>query len=223
MLKKALALSITLVFAAATLVFADETTNLIDKIMTRYRDTPAFEASFRQTLTHKESGAQDNRQGRLRFQKPLKIHWRTSAPNEETLIITDQEIWDYIPDEKIAYKYSPALAQDSRSLIQVLTGQAALNRDFDVKNGGRENGRIKLILYPNEPSTQLVEAYIWVEPDTGLIRRATIIDFYGNTNDVSLENISPKESIPPSAFKFSPPKGVEVEDRRDVSNKDLFK
>ena len=223
MLKKVLALSTMFVFAAATAVFADETTNLIDKIRTRYSDMPAFEASFKQTLTHKESGARENRQGRLRFQKPLKINWRTASPNEETLIITDKEIWDYIPDEKIAYKYSPALAQDSRSLIQVLTGQAALNRDFDVKNAGRENGRIKLALYPNEPTTQLVEAQIWVEPDTGLIRRANIIDFYGNSNDVSLENLTPKDSIPPSAFKFSPPKGVVVEDRQNDSSKELFK
>ena len=220
---KKICAAILFVLLGAASVFADETTNLIDRIRARYDGMSAFEASFKQKLTHRESGASEERTGRLRFQKPLKFSWQTKAPHEETLVVTERDIWNYIPDEKIAYKYSPDLAKDSRSLIQVITGQAALNRDFDVKNGGRENGVVKLILYPDEPAPQLTEAHIWVEPDTGLIRRANIIDFYGNSNDVILDNISPKDSFPPSAFKFSPPKGVDVEDRRDVANRDLFK
>ncbi|MDE5831454.1 MAG: outer membrane lipoprotein chaperone LolA [Desulfovibrio sp.] len=223
MLKKIAALAILMIMTLAQTARADETTNLIDRIRTRYEGMPAFEANFKQILTHKESGAKEERQGRLRFQKPLKIRWQSNAPHEETLLVTDNEIWDYIPEEKIAYKYSPALVQDSRNLIQVLTGQAALNRDFDVKSDGAEKGRARLILYPNEPTTQLTEARIWVEPDTGLIRRASIVDFYGNTNDVELTSLSPKDSLPPSTFKFSPPKGVEVEDRRDATNQELFK
>lgn len=200
-------------------------TRLIDLIQNRYEQTQAFDSTFEQTLTHKESGAQEKRQGKLLFQKPLRIRWETRKPHEETLVVTDKEIWDYLPDEEIAYRYSPELIKDSRNIIQVVTGQAALNRDFDVKNDGRENGLVKLLLYPREPSPQLVEAAIWVDPDTGFIRRARIIDFYGNGNEVKFGKFAPRESISPSQFAFTPPKGIEVEDRMEkgLQERELFK
>lgn len=223
MLKKFVFLLFPLFLLAASATRADDAVNAVEKIRSRYAQTPAFDASFRQTLTHRESGAEEKREGRLRFQKPLKISWITKPPHEETLIVTDSSVWDYFPDEKIAYKYAPEIVRDSRGLIQVLTGQAALNRDFEVKYEGRENGLVKLLLYPNEPTAQLTEARIWAEPDSGFIRRVRVIDFYGNSNDVALGEINPRDSIPPSAFKFSPPKGVETEDRTRDGSRELFK
>lgn len=106
------------------------------------------------------------------FQKPLLIRWQTAKPHAETLVVTNKEIWDYLPDEEVAYRYPPSLAQDSRSIIQVITGQAVLTKDFEVKDEGLEQGLAKLRLYPKEPAPQMVEALIWVDPASGYIRRA---------------------------------------------------
>lgn len=200
-------------------------TALLDRIQSLYGGMDSFTAGFEQTLTHKESGSTEKRDGRLAFQKPLRIRWQTAKPHEETLVVTDKEIWDYLPDEQIAYRYSPDLVKDSRNIIQVITGQSALNRDFEVKSGGKENGLVKLVLYPNEPTTQMVEAHLWVDPGEGYIRRAKIIDFYGNGNDIKLKNINRDARIQASEFSFKPPKGIEVEDRIDkkVEERELFK
>ena len=204
---------------------ADDAVRYADLIRTRYEALKSFAADFEQTLTHKESGAVEKRKGRLLFQKPLLIRWQTEKPHEETLVVTGKEIWDYLPDEDIAYRYPPNLVQDSRSIIQVLTGQSAMNRDFDVKVAGREGGLVRLLLYPHEPTPQMVEAAIWVEPETGYIRRADIIDFYGNANDVRFTSFRPDARVAPSEFRFTPPAGVEVEDRidRTIEERELFK
>lgn len=198
--------------------------NLVDLIQKQYAQTQAFEADFEQTLTHKESGTTDRRKGRLVFQKPLLIRWQTQKPNAETLIVTAKEIWDYIPDEEIVYRYSPDLVKDSRNIIQVLTGQARLTQDFDVKGMGSENGFSRLALYPKEPTPQMVDAMIWVNPE-GFIRRVKINDFYGNGNDVRLSSFKPLKTVPAAEFRFTPPKGVEVEDRidRKVQERELFR
>lgn len=198
---------------------------MIDKIKNTYNKMQAFKGEFSQTLLHKESGAKEKRDGTLKFQKPLLIRWETAKPNEELLVITGKEIWDYLPEEEIAYRYPMSLAQDSRSIIQVITGQAALSEDFKIKNLGKENNLQKFSLFPKEPTTQMVEGIIWVSPDTGHIKRAKIIDFYGNENDISFRSFSPENKIADSAFKFTPPKGIEVEDRRDrqIQEKELFK
>ena len=217
-----LALAAGLVLLAAS---AAQAADIANTIQARYDKLRTFSASFEQTLTHKESGSVEKRQGSLLFQKPLLIRWQTDKPHEETLVVTHKEIWDYLADEEIAYRYPLELVRDSRTIIQVITGQAALTKDFDVKEAGQENGLAKLHLYPKEPAPQMVEALLWVEPSTGYIRRASIIDFYGNSNDVRFTQFKPDTSLKESDFTFTAPKGVEVEDRidRKVQEKELFK
>ena len=217
-----LALAAGLVLLVAS---AAQAADIAATIQARYEKLRTFSATFEQTLTHKESGSVEKRQGNLLFQKPLLIRWQTDKPHEETLVVTHKEIWDYLADEEIAYRYPLELVRDSRTIIQVITGQAALTKDFDVKEAGQENGFAKLHLYPKEPAPQMVEALLWVEPSTGYIRRASIIDFYGNSNDVRFTQFKPDTSLKESDFTFTAPKGVEVEDRidRKVQEKELFK
>lgn len=198
---------------------------IIEEIQAKYEKINSIAASFSQSLLHKESGAEEKRTGTLHFKKPLQVRWETAKPHPETLVITAKEIWDYLPDEEIVYKYAPQLVQDSRSLIQVVTGQARLDKDFDVKEEGEEGGLVKLRLYPKEPSPQMVEAIIWVDSNSKLIKKASIIDFYGNINQIAFTQMSPNASLPKDVFTFTPPKGIEVEDRTDnkLEERELFK
>ena len=159
-------------------------------IRDRYASLKSFQANFTQYLTHQESGQTEKREGELLFRRPFLVSWETKPPVAERLIITDKEIWDYIADENIAYRYPRELVEDSRSLIQVVTGQALLSKDFDVKDAGTE-GKLRILqLYPKEPVPQLVEARLYVDPEKGYIQRAVITDFYGNA------------SLPPRAWKW---------------------
>ncbi|MGE9986628.1 outer membrane lipoprotein chaperone LolA [Desulfovibrio sp. SGI.169] len=214
-----------IVFCALFSVSAVVAADLASIIRQRYETLKSFSAEFEQTLTHKESGSVERRRGSLLFQKPLLIRWQTAKPHEETLVVTAKEIWDYLPDEEVAYRYPPSLVRDSRSIIQVITGQAALTKDFEVKPEGDEQGLARLRLYPKEPAPQMVEALIWVEPDSGCIRRASIVDFYGNTNEVRFLSFKADARLNAADFSFTPPRGIDVEDRidRDVPERELFK
>ncbi len=193
-------------------------------IRNRYASLNTFQAEFTQYLTHQESGSTEKREGRLLFKKPLFISWQTRTPVAEQLVINDKEIWNYIPDEKVAYRYPRELVEDSRSLIQVVTGQALLSQDFEASDAGTE-GKLRILqLYPKEPLPALVEARLYVDPDKGYIQRAVITDFYGNNNDVRFTSFIPNADISSRAFNFRPPSGVEVEDRVDriLESRDLF-
>ena len=72
-----------------------------------------------------------------------------------------------------------------------------------------------LRIYPKEPTTQMVEAQLWVNPGTKLINKAVITDFYGNTNEVAFSRITPDATPARNAFTFSPPEGIDVEDLRE--------
>ena len=214
-------LSLLCLLLPASSVLADDLSAVIQK---HYQTMTSFAANFAQTLTHRESGAVEKRQGTVTFVKPLRLRWETKAPRKELLLITKNVIWNYIPEEEVAYQYNPGLMQGAANIIQVITGQSDLMRDFDVKRVGLENGLQRLKLYPKNPTTQLVEADIWVDPTTGVICKSESVDFYGNSNLIAFdgytENIQPKDAL----FTFTPPKGVEVEDRRkDTGERDLLR
>lgn len=208
-----LAVYIALFMGSSLVQAAQNNDELLTRIQNAYAKINTFEATFNQTLTHKESGSTEKRKGTIQFQKPLQVRWQTQKPHEETLIINSREIWDYLPDEQVAYRYSPSVAQDSRSVIQVVTGQAKINKDFDVKRAANDNGLVKLALYPKDPTPDMVEAAIWVDPANGIIQRTQVIDFYGNRNDIAFQAFKPGAKIPEKQFSFTPPKGVDVEDR----------
>ena len=197
---------------------------VVKEVQRVYGAMDVFQATFTQTLTHRESDSFEVRKGELLFKKPLLIRWETAKPHAELLLMNHREIWNYLPDEKLAYRYAPDLAQDSHALLRVVTGQARLDQDFIVEEAGKEDGLLRLRLYPREPTQQMVEAGIWVDPAAYLIKKAVIIDFFGNSNAVAFTGYTNKLKLEEKSFDFAPPKGVVVEDRRKSGVREqLFK
>ena len=205
--------------------FAADLNQTLDKMQQVYQNVNSMVSNFTQTLLHKESGGIQTRQGVLKFKKPMLVHWDVAGTDKETLVITKNEIWDYLADEEVAYRYSLELVEDSNSFIRVVTGQANVRQDFEAELQGETNGVAEIRLYPRNPTQQLTEAYLWVDVHTGIIKKLKIFDFFGNENSVEFASTDLNARLPDSTFTFTPPKGVEVEDRienNQVPEKSLF-
>ncbi|MDR2161845.1 MAG: outer membrane lipoprotein carrier protein LolA [Desulfovibrio sp.] len=189
-----------------------------EKLQGTYSRLTSLRADFSQILLHKESGAREERKGLLLFRKPLLVRWETKDPSPELLVVTASEIWNVFPLEEIAFKYSLNLARDARSIIRVVTGQSRLDQDFNVKEEGQEEGLSLLRLFPKEPTQSLVEALLWVDTGTGLIRRLRVYDFYLNENEIRFSSQEINVSLPDGAFAYTPDKGFAVEDRTGADN-----
>ena len=214
MLKKIL-LSLLICLMSASGAFAADP--LIAEIQNTYEKMKTFTGSFTQELKHRETGSTERRTGTLIFKKPLSVRWETVSPFPELLVINSNEVWDYLPDEELAYRHNRNVVHGSKSIIQVVTGQSRLDKDFDVEREADQNGLAVLRLYPKEPSTQLVEALLIVDPATKLLRSAETVDFYGNINRITFSRLTPNAPAPAESFTFTPPKGVTIEDRRKDS------
>lgn len=189
---------------------------LVGKIQAHYQKVSSLSGEFKQVLVHKESGSRTEQAGKLAFRKPLLVRWEVTTPKREELIVVNaNELWDYIPGEEIVYKYPVSLVQDSRTMIKVITGQADLREDFKVKAAGKEDGLNKLKLIPKEATQQITMALIWVSDD-GVIKRAMIQDFFGNENDITFTSLKFDVPMQDSMFKFTPPVGVEMQDRSSM-------
>lgn len=179
----------------------------------RYAAVRSMKAEFSQVLTHQESGNKEERTGVLYFAKPMKIRWETVSPIPELLLVTPEAVWNVFPEEDMAYKYPPELSEESGSIVRIVTGQSNLEKDFMIENKGTKNGVTSLILYPRNPTQSMTEAELQVEAATGVIKHATIVDFFNNRNAITFTSQTLDASLNDALFAFTPPKGMKVEDR----------
>lgn len=195
---------------------------LSSSVQKAYSGISTMRAEFSQTLVHKESGSREQRGGVLMFKKPLLVRWETQTPAPELLLVGRDAIWNAFPDEEITYKYALALAEDSSSIIRVVTGQAKLDQDFDLEEG-KEGGLLTVRLYPKEPTQAMVEALLWIDPQTYLLKKLRIYDFFGNENEIVFSKQTIGAVIDDAAFSYAPPQGFLVEDRSKDSGAALKK
>lgn len=201
-----------LALAATMQPAAAQANKIADAIQKRYDVTQFFQADFQQELTNAASGSVDKRSGRILFKQPSLVRWDTLKPEKELLIVGQKTVWDYFESEKVVLKYKPSQVFNSKTMIRFLSGKANLKEDFKVEEQGLDNGLIKLRLIPKEPEPSMVLAYLWVTPKTSMIARVLIVDFYGNGNQMTLENISTDKRPDANAFEFTVPQGVQVKD-----------
>jgi outer membrane lipoprotein carrier protein len=181
-------------------------------VQKRYAEIKTMRAVFEQRITHAESSSTEERRGEIYFQKPLLVRWTTEPPREELLVITDALIWQYFPDEELAYKYPLESVDDKNAFLRVLFGVSSLEESFEITVLPEENKLTKLKLEPYEPSVSLLEAAVWVEAESATIRRLAITDFYGNISEMNMTGLDFNLPVPEGTFAFTPPEGTEIED-----------
>lgn len=196
---------------AALLPDAAKAENITDAIQKRYESLHSFHTDFQQELTNAASGSVEKRSGKIWFKQSL-VRWETHKPEKELLVVGQTAVWNYFEADKLAIKYRPSQVFNSKTMIRFLSGKANLKEDFKVEGQGTENGMVKLRLIPKEPEPTMVLAYIWVNPKTNMLGRVLIVDFYGNGNMVSMQNLQLNTRAESKLFEFTPPKGIQVKD-----------
>lgn len=211
MLKRVLPIVLTMLFLAGV-AKADD---LLDGMQKKYEAMTSLSAEFEQVLFNTASGEEDKRSGSIAFKKPQLIRWETLEPEKELIVIGQDEVWDYIEEEMVAYKYTREYVLDSKTMIRFISGQANLEEDFYIEREGEEEGLVKLSLTPMEPEPQLVHAYLWVDPKTKLFKRITLMDFYGNENTLTFTSLEENPDLADDLFEFTPPEDVDIMDNSE--------
>ena len=186
---------------------------ITDAIQKRYDSLSSFETDFQQELTNAASGSVEKRSGKIWFKQSL-VRWETLKPEKELLVVGQHSVWDYFEADKVAMKYRSSQVFNSKTMIRFLSGKANLKEDFKIEDQGTDsaNGLLKLRLIPKDPEPTMVLAYIWVNTKTNMLGQVLIVDFYGNGNQVTLNNLQLNKKTEARMFEFIPPSGVQVKD-----------
>ena len=197
---------VLMVFAAGAASAAD----IARELQRRYDSVTSLQAEFVQTLTNASTGIGQERAGSLLYKRPQMARWETVKPEPELLVINRGQVWNYVQEEGVAYRYARQDILDSSTLVRLLSGQANLNEDFIVLGSTPEGEWTRLDLQPRDPEPGMVEATLWVDKKSVLIRQVMIKDFFANTNQVRLNDIELNPAIEDAVFEFSPPAGTTI-------------
>ncbi len=179
------------------------------RLQARYETIESFQSGFIQILTNAATREQEERMGRISFLKPLNVRWESSGPEEELLVVGKDTVWNYFPEENVAYRYETDEVLTSRNMIRFISGQARITEDFQVEDQGMEDDLHKIKLVPKNPEPDLVLAYIWSDEE-GIMHRILLVDFFGNGNELRLKDMDLNPDLDQDFFEFEPPAQVEV-------------
>jgi outer membrane lipoprotein carrier protein len=181
------------------------------RLQARYDETRAFRADFEQETYVVALGERDQARGTVAFSKPGRMRWDFTAPTKQQIVSDGATLWIYQPAERQVLQAGFQSAFVSTTPVSFLAGVGRITDDFVA-----------------EPATHpctAARAYVQLAPkvDQGLgglelavdratydIVEAAVTDPVGNVTTLRFLNMQRNVEIPPAAFTFTVPPGVDV-------------
>ncbi len=191
----------TLAFASFS-AFANPQLELTDRLS----KLKGFSANFTQKVTSPEGKLINEGKGKLSMRRPNLFRWETQTPEETYLISDGITLW----------YFNPFIEQVTAMWLENATEQTPFvlltrNNPNDWNKYKVEQNKDSFILSPKKVAN-MSQFEVNVSKD-GKIKYFSVIEQDGQKSHFQLTDLVAKLS-PLSLFKFTPPKGVEMDDQR---------
>ena len=174
----------------------------------RYNKIRTLQVKFTETYTSK--GRTHNESGVLYLRKPGKMRWEYASGQ---LFVSDGKfIYSYYPEEHRAEKMTMKETDDLRAPLAFLLGEVNFDRDFGTYRTKPQDGGALITALPKSDKFPYTEVTFLTAADF-TIRR---LEVRLQTNDLIVFTFEGEKQNPlltDALFQFTPPKGVELEDR----------
>ena len=165
-----------------------------------------FRAEFRQTVTDSEGQQTESAEGTVALARPGKFRWDYRTPPQ--VIVSDGvTVWLY--DEDLAQvTVRPAAEALIGTPALLLSGRADIRSEFQVSDGGSEDGLAWSRLEPRDAESDFRELRVGIAG--GELRRMVLVDRLGQVTRLDFDRIERNPSLDSKGFSFTPPPGVDV-------------
>ena len=170
------------------------------KFLTNYE---SFAASFNTESRDDLNVVLSEQSGIIRLIKPDKFLWRTDKPDEQIILVQNDDVTVYDPLlEQVTYLKLQDLS--GADVFQILMNPASLNKS-DLTITGRED----LYIIRSE-SEQAIFAEINILVDHGKLKEIVVHDVFGGFTRFTFSDVSINTEISKEEFEIEIPQGTDV-------------
>jgi outer membrane lipoprotein carrier protein len=164
-------------------------------------------AAFTQRVLGKGQSAVKESSGTFTFQRPGKFRWAYEKPFEQLIVGDGGKLWIYDRDlnQVIVRKLDLALGSSPAAL---LAGDNALEKNFDVSDGGRGEGLELIEATPRSAESGFQRVRIGFRDN--LPRVMELTDAFGNVTTLVFAGFERNPALDAGQFRFVPPPGADV-------------
>jgi outer membrane lipoprotein carrier protein len=152
--------------------------------------------------------------GTLTYRSPELFRIAYSDPEGDVVINDGEQVWIYLPSSQPGQVIrQPA---DQSEVQNPLTYLRDLRDYYVAVSGGTQTvaGRAtdRLVLTPADSRAPFMLLEVWVERETGFLRQVRTRTDEGVATTYTFVRLEPNPRLSAGAFRFEPPRGVEVFD-----------
>lgn len=161
---------------------------------------------FEQTVYGQDSGRGEVSKGVFAFERPGKFRWTYETPFPQVLVSDGVRLWAYDPElaQVTVKQVGDALGATPAA---ILAGDAALETNFTLADGGTLNGLQWVVATPKTDGT-FARMRLGFQ-DARLIGM-DIEDNFGQRTLLRFTVFDASAAIDPATFTFTPPPGADV-------------
>ncbi|WKZ56665.1 MAG: outer membrane lipoprotein carrier protein LolA [Bdellovibrionota bacterium] len=192
------------------------------ELQKRYAAVKSLRASFRQESFVAALDEVERSEGKVWFLTPAKMKWHYKSPNEQVFLLKEDTVYYYQAEERQLLVEELRGGMLSELPVSFLLGVGDIEKSFDLFGGCSTANGLLLGLKPksgSEPNLQ--ELWLLVDDDTFLPEGAKTVDLGGNATSIVFSQTERDVVIAESTFAADFPTGIDVQDRRQLREKDV--
>ena len=205
-----LAVSLALVWAMAAPAgaAANDVDGLLQRLGDAYEGLTSLSTEFTQETRFPGFSKGRVFGGTLELVRPDRMRWDYSQGSRQQLYVASRQVILFAPDSSQAIISELSPASDRQVPLHLLADVTGIRDTYHVTPG---DGGYALKLTPIEPHPQAPETIqLWLDPDTGLIRRVRLDLPGGSSSDITFSGLRANAPVDAARFRFTAPEGVHV-------------
>jgi len=165
------------------------------------------QGEFDQTVSAASGRKPQHASGSFVFARPGKFRWTYDKPYAQLLVSDGEKLWSWDRDlNQVTVKpLGDALGSTPAA---ILAGDDALERNFDLAEGGASDGLEWVLAKPRKADSSFESMRMGLAG--GLLKRMELKDNFGQTTVIEFRSLVANMRPDPALFRFSPPPGADV-------------
>ena len=165
------------------------------------------QGEFEQTVLGATGRKPQQATGSFVFSRPGKFRWTYDKPYPQLLVSDGEKLWSWDRDlnQVTVKRLGDALGSTPAA---ILAGDDALERDFELAEGGTSDGLTWVVAKPRKDESTFESMRLGLAG--GMLQRMELHDNFGQTTLIVFSSLVPDARPDPALFRFVPPPGADV-------------